>query len=71
MSATDEAQHELTPGEIDKTTGQPVEEAEKNLSRHATRDSSPPVDEQARTTSIPAGGDETAKTMSEKEQGGV
>jgi hypothetical protein len=35
---------------LDKTTGQPVEEAEDNLSRHATKDSSPPVAEQGRTT---------------------
>ncbi|HUQ31771.1 MAG TPA: hypothetical protein VM095_06615 [Pyrinomonadaceae bacterium] len=37
-------------GEIEPMTGQPVEEAEKNLSRHATKDSSPPVDEQWRTS---------------------
>lgn len=41
--------------EIEPTTGQPIEEAEKNLSRHATRNSSPPVDEQWRT-SVKAGG---------------
>lgn len=35
---------------LDKTTGQPVEEAEDNLSRHSTKDSSPPVAEQGRTT---------------------
>jgi hypothetical protein len=34
----------------DETTGQPVEEAEDNLSRHSTKDSSPPVAEQGRTT---------------------
>jgi hypothetical protein len=37
-------------GNIDSRTGQPIEEAEKNLSRHATADSSPPVDEEWRTT---------------------
>jgi hypothetical protein len=36
--------------EIEPLTGQPIEEAEKNLSRHATKDSSPPVDEQWRTS---------------------
>jgi hypothetical protein len=35
---------------LDKSTGQPVEEAEDNLSRHATKDSSPPVAEQGRAT---------------------
>ncbi|HEY6186713.1 MAG TPA: hypothetical protein VIW80_03470 [Pyrinomonadaceae bacterium] len=35
---------------LDETTGQPVEEAEDNLSRHSTKDSSPPVAEQGRTT---------------------
>jgi hypothetical protein len=36
--------------ERDARTGQPVEEAEKNLSRHSTKDSSPSVEEQERTT---------------------
>ena len=36
--------------EIDEATGQPFEDAEKNLSRHSTADSSPPVAEQERTT---------------------
>ncbi|HEY0408043.1 MAG TPA: hypothetical protein VGC89_20065 [Pyrinomonadaceae bacterium] len=36
--------------ETDARTGQPVEEEEKNLSRHSTKDSSPPVEEQDRTT---------------------
>ena len=36
--------------DIDPKTGQPVEEAEDNLSRHSTKDSSPPVEEQDRTT---------------------
>jgi hypothetical protein len=36
--------------ELDERTGQPVEEAEKNLSRHSTSDSSPPIEEQDRTT---------------------
>ncbi|HEX8144785.1 MAG TPA: hypothetical protein VF553_19605 [Pyrinomonadaceae bacterium] len=35
---------------IDKATGQPVEEAEDNLSRHSTKDSHPPVAEEGRTT---------------------
>lgn len=35
---------------VDRRTGQPIEEAEDNLSRHATKDSSPPVAEQGRTT---------------------
>jgi hypothetical protein len=37
-------------GDVDARTGQPIEEAEKNLSRHANADSSPPVEEQWRTT---------------------
>jgi hypothetical protein len=40
---------DATP-ERDARTGQPVEEAEKNLSRHSTSDSSPSVEEQERTT---------------------
>lgn len=39
-----------TGPDIDARTGQPVEEAEDNLSRHSTADSSPPVEEQARTS---------------------
>lgn len=31
-------------------TGQPIEEEEKNLSRHTTQDSSPSIKEQTRTT---------------------
>lgn len=31
--------------DIDAKTGQPIEEAEDNLSRHSTKDSSPDVDE--------------------------
>ncbi len=37
--------------DIDRKTGQTVEVAEDNLSRHSTKDSSPPVEEQDRTTS--------------------
>ena len=36
--------------DIDSKTGQPVEEAEDNLSRHSTKDSSPPIEEQERTS---------------------
>jgi hypothetical protein len=39
-----------TGPDIDSKTGQPVEEAEDNLSRHSTADSSPPVEEQQRTS---------------------
>jgi hypothetical protein len=39
-----------TGPDIDRKTGQPVEEAEDNLSRHSTKDSSPPVEEQERTS---------------------
>jgi hypothetical protein len=35
---------------LDETTGQPIEEAEDNLSRFSTKDSRPPVEEQGRTT---------------------
>jgi len=46
---TDKDQVEVS-ADIDRKTGQPVEEAEDNLSRHSTKDSSPPVEEQDRTT---------------------
>lgn len=36
--------------DIDRKTGQPVEEAEDNLSRHSTKDSSPSLDEQGGST---------------------
>ncbi|HEX8745969.1 MAG TPA: hypothetical protein VF717_02155 [Pyrinomonadaceae bacterium] len=36
--------------DIDSKTGQPIEEAEDNLSRHSTADSSPPIEEQERTS---------------------
>ncbi|HVG35292.1 MAG TPA: hypothetical protein VM911_19650 [Pyrinomonadaceae bacterium] len=36
--------------DADPETGQPIEEAEDNLSRHSTKNSSPPVEEQGRTT---------------------
>lgn len=36
--------------EMDTKTGEPVEEGEKNLSRHSTGDSAPPIAEQERTT---------------------
>jgi hypothetical protein len=36
--------------DIDSKTGQPIEDAEDNLSRHSTADSSPPVEEQERAT---------------------
>jgi hypothetical protein len=44
-----DAEDETRP-DIDSKTGQPVEEAEDNLSRHSTADSSPPVEEQERTS---------------------
>jgi hypothetical protein len=36
--------------DVDAQTGQPAEEAEDNLSRHSTKDSSPPVGAEKRTT---------------------
>lgn len=36
--------------DVDARTGQPIEETEKNLSRHVNANSSPPVEEQWRTT---------------------
>lgn len=44
-----EASRETGP-DIDRKTGEPIEEAEDNLSRHSTKDSSPPVGEQERTS---------------------
>jgi hypothetical protein len=46
-------------GDIDPATAQPIEEAEKNLSRHTTAASSPPVEEQWRT-SVQADDEEAA-----------
>jgi hypothetical protein len=45
---TDEAGQ--SAADVDAQTGQPVEDAEKNLSRHSTKDSSPAIEEQGRTT---------------------
>jgi hypothetical protein len=39
-----------TGPDIDSKTGQPIEEAEDNLSRHSTKDSSPHIEEQERTS---------------------
>jgi hypothetical protein len=36
--------------EIEPISGQPILEAEKNLTRNTTKDSSPPVGEEAHTT---------------------
>lgn len=36
--------------DVDSKTGQPIEEAEDNLSRHSTKESSPPIEEQERTS---------------------
>jgi hypothetical protein len=60
---------ELTQGagDIEPVTGQPIEEAEKNLSRHATKDSSPPVEEQSRTS---VGVHDTATSGGAQEQSG-
>jgi hypothetical protein len=57
-------------GDIDAATGQPIEEAEKNLSRHTTADSSPPVEEQWRT-SVQADDEATpsGSKLKNKEQG--
>lgn len=49
MSADERAEQGGAKGDVEAETGQSIEEAEKNLSRHATRNSSPPVDEQWRT----------------------
>jgi hypothetical protein len=55
-SPREDAGVEADTSEIEPVTGQPIEEAEKNLSRHATKDSNPPVDEQWRTSVMAAGG---------------
>ena len=41
---------ETDAGEMEPVSGQPIEEAEKNLSRHTTKDSSPPIGEEWRTS---------------------
>ena len=56
MSADNRARRDEAAGDVDPVRGQPIEEAEKNLSRHSTKDSSPPVDEQWRT-SVPEAND--------------
>jgi hypothetical protein len=50
MSAESRVKQEDIRGDVDPVRGQPIEEAEKNLSRHSTKDSSPPVEEQWRTS---------------------
>jgi len=50
MSAESRVKREDRTGDVDPVHGQPIEEAEKNLSRHSTKDSSPPVEEQWRTS---------------------
>lgn len=47
---TDKASGGKASPDIDSKTGQPIEEAEDNLSRHSTADSSPPIEEQERTS---------------------
>jgi hypothetical protein len=49
-SMNKDAGSEKKAGDIEPVSGQPIEEAEKNLSRHTTKDSSPPVEEQWRTS---------------------
>jgi hypothetical protein len=49
-SANDNARQESDGGDIEPVSGQPIDEAEKNLSRHATKDSSPPVGEEWRAS---------------------
>jgi hypothetical protein len=56
MQTRDDADAGNEAGDVEPVTGQPIEEAEKNLSRHATKDSSPPVGEERRT-SVAAGDD--------------
>lgn len=53
MSAEREGQSTNQADDVAETetrTGQPIEEEEKNLSRHSTSDSNPPIEEQERTT---------------------
>lgn len=49
MSTDERVRRDEAAGDVDQVRGQPIEEAEKNLSRHSTRNSSPPLDEQSRT----------------------
>ncbi|HYJ46729.1 MAG TPA: hypothetical protein VEV81_08955 [Pyrinomonadaceae bacterium] len=56
MFADDRSGQDKVTGDVDPVRGQPIEEAEKNLSRHSTKDSSPPVEEQWRT-SVPEAND--------------
>lgn len=58
-------------GDIDTRTGQPVEESEKNLSRHSNKNSNPAAGEQWRTT-VEADDEESAGVgkSTGREQGG-
>ena len=57
-SVDNDAKAETNAGDIEPVSGQPIDEAEKNLSRHATKESSPPVGEERRAS---VKTDETAK----------
>lgn len=48
--ADKDARPEIDDGDLEPVSGQPIDEAEKNLSSHATSDSSPPVGEEERTS---------------------
>ena len=50
MADDDRVEQDGATGDVDTARGQPIEEAEKNLSRHSTKDSSPPVEGQWRTS---------------------
>jgi hypothetical protein len=45
-----ETQRDSDEVEIEPISGQPILEAEKNLTRNTTKDSSPPVGEEEQTT---------------------
>ncbi|HEV2914283.1 MAG TPA: hypothetical protein VGX92_13480 [Pyrinomonadaceae bacterium] len=54
---------------IDESTRQPIEEAEDNLSRFSTKDSSPTISEQGRTTEKGDDGDQPLSGSELRKQG--
>ena len=69
MSADERSSQDEAAGDVDPVRGQSIEEAEKNLSRHATRNSSPLVDEQWRTN-VPEANEREQEDLEQGERDG-
>jgi hypothetical protein len=71
MAMRDKGERETDAGDIEPVSGQTTLEDEKNLSRHATKDSSPPIEEQWRTSvAVDDAGEAGRKQDKNSEQGG-